>query len=96
MSGNWVMICHGFANGVPCSVAGQYLMSFDHEAENGRGFGVYTSDPEKAMRFESAVAAMEFWNKVPACKPTRPDGRPNKPLTASTMQITRLQPEGKL
>lgn len=46
----------GFANGVPCPIAGQYVKSFDFEADDGRGYGEFTLDPAKALTFESLSA----------------------------------------
>jgi hypothetical protein len=79
-----------FANGVPCPIAGQYLMAFDFEAHDGRGFGEFTRDTAKAMQFASEVAAWEFWKRQSTTRPTRPDGRPNRPLTATTITTERL------
>lgn len=77
----------GFANGVPCPHAGQFLKSFDFEAEDGIGYGEFTTAIEQAKKFESAADAMIFWRTVVRCKPWREDGKPNRPLTALTVEI---------
>lgn len=77
----------GFANGVACPIAGQYLKSFDFEAHDGRGFGVFTANPAEAMTFESAGAAGDFWRTQSKTVPLRPDGKPNRPLTSTTVEI---------
>jgi hypothetical protein len=56
----------------------------------GQGHGVFTDDPTKAMRFDRASDAMMFWGTQSTVMPTRPDGRPNKPLTALTAAIEPL------
>lgn len=73
-----------FANGVHCQIAGQWVETFDHDAYNGQGYGTFTDDKSKAMRFASHGEAFEFWRRVSTVNPTRPDGKPNRPLTACT------------
>jgi hypothetical protein len=82
-----VIIARGFANGVPCPHAGQYLESFDFEANDGVGYGEFTTDRRRAMEFPDKVKAWEFWNTIPKCKPRRDDGRANKPLTAVSVEL---------
>lgn len=72
--------------------AGQYLSSYDPEAHGGCGFATWTPDPAAAMTFEDASAAFEFSQQVPRCRPVRPDGKPNRPLTAFTIAI---MPDGE-
>src|SRR5262245_45812185 len=81
----------GFANGVPCPHAGQYLKSFDFEYDHGTGFGQFTPDPRFAMKFADAGAAAEFWRTQSRTRPLRSgDGRANRPLTASSVEILPL------
>lgn len=82
----------GFASGVPCPVAGQYLKEFDFEAHNGRGNAVFTDDINDALGFETSEAAFKFYRTVPANKPFREDGLPNRPMTASHWEFTIPQP----
>jgi hypothetical protein len=76
-----------FANGVACPIAGQYLVSMDFEAFNGRGFARYSSQIEDAKKFASPAEALEFWRTTSKINPKRPDGRPNRPLTSTTIEI---------
>jgi hypothetical protein len=76
-----------FANGEPCPIAGQYLQSFNCEAYNGRGYAVWTDDLKKALKFDNATEAMLFWRQQSRRKPKRPDGKPNRPLTSTTIVI---------
>ena len=39
------------------------------------------------MRFVSIAEAMEYWRTVSTTVPFRPDGKPNRPLTAYTVEI---------
>lgn len=77
-----VLVCAGFASGNFCPVEGQYLKSYDPEAHDGRGDATFTRDRSEAMRFSDVVAALDLWKAVPKCRPLRPDGEPNRPLTA--------------
>jgi len=75
----------------PPEVEDQYLVSFDFDAMNGCGFGIFTDKPEHAMRFKTLRDAMEFWRTQSTVKPLRPDGKPNRPLTASTISVFKLE-----
>lgn len=81
-----VIKSEGLADGRP-KFNGQYLVSFDPEALGGMGSFIWSPDIEQAKRFPTAAEAFEMWTAVPACRPTRPDGKPNKPLTAFTVTI---------
>lgn len=87
MSAVVVIRAVAFANGEPCPHAGEFLKTFDHEAYDGRGFGTFTRHVAEAMHFPDHPAAFEFWRRVPKCKRRRPDGKPNRPLTALTVEI---------
>lgn len=85
------MICRGIAgvaveptNGSP---EGQYLKSYDPEAHLGKGWAIWTSDVEEAMTWPLQALAWECWRQVPKARRIRPDGRPNRPLTAFTVEI---------
>jgi hypothetical protein len=79
-----------FADGTPCPHANQWLERFNHEAYGGQGYGEFTPDPAKAKRFVDSAAAMDFWRKQSRVRPKRPDGKPNRPLTALTVIIEPL------
>lgn len=67
-----------------------FLKDFDHEAGNGHGLLTVTKKRDEAKVFESGMEAMEFWRKQSVTKPLRPDGKPNRPLTAFTISIEGL------
>jgi hypothetical protein len=86
---SWVLICHGLATaGVPSApeLEGQYLESFDVEAHDGRGTATWTLDVGSAMKFEDLVSAIEAWQTQSRLRPLREDGRPNRPLTAFSVE----------
>ena len=69
---------------------GAWLESYDPEAHDGRGYATWTMRPRLAMRFITLAAAMECYRTIPKNKPTREDGRPNRPLTAFTVECVEL------
>jgi len=84
------IIAVAFANGEPCPHEGQWVRSFDHDACEGQGYGVFTDDASCALPFADVGEAWNFWAKQSSVRPTRPDGRPNKPMTALTVSIEPL------
>jgi hypothetical protein len=67
--------------------AGEYLAAYDPEAHDGRGEITFTRDRARALVFPDLKAAWELIGTRPKKRPTRPDGKPNRPLTAFTLQI---------
>ena len=76
-----------FADGTPCPHAGLFLKRADFEAHNGQGFMTFTADISKALKFPTAGDAILFWKTTSKGYPRRPDGKPNRPLTALTVEI---------
>lgn len=73
----------------------EWLVSFDpNDHAPGKpyptGFCYSDIDPAKAKRFKNKVDAWQFWNIQSDKVPFRPDGKPNKPLTAFTVEIKAL------
>jgi hypothetical protein len=62
-----------------------FLKSFDPDANGGWGLITWTTDPEDAMVFATVGDALEMWKRQSTLLPLRPDGRPNRPLTAWTV-----------
>jgi hypothetical protein len=48
---------------------------------------VLTPRREEALRFDTRADAMVAWNRISVTRPRRPDGRPNKPMTALTVEV---------
>ena len=90
MTTGYVIRAMGFANGVHCPHLNEYLVSFDHEAHDGRGFGTFSPRLSRAMVFDTRVEAMQFWQKQSTTMPLRPDGEPNRPLTALSISVEPL------
>ena len=70
---------------------GTMLASFDPEftviGNPTTGLAGWTDNPDDAMKFESFVAAVECWRTQSVTRPFRPDGKPNRPLTAHTVTV---------
>ena len=97
MSDEWILICHGLAgreNSDP-AIIGQYLESYDPEAYDGRGSATWTNDLAKAMRFDGLTAAMNEWRRRSTKRRVRPDGKPNRPLTAFNVEPRPVPRETK-
>lgn len=60
----------------------RYLATFNIEAHDGRGDAVYTLDIAHAYKWDSMEDLMAAWKAQPKARPMRPDGKPNRPLTA--------------
>lgn len=95
----YVIVCQGLAGrtfthqGKP-PPKGQYLANYDPEAHGGLGDADWTQDLDKAMRFPDQIAAFRCWTSVPRRRPTRPDGQPNKPLTAFAIEVAPVNEDG--
>jgi hypothetical protein len=48
---------------------------------------VATPDITKAQHFTTKIEALELWRSVDPRNPKREDGRPNRPLTAFTVEV---------
>lgn len=70
---------------------GRFLLSYEpHSGPHGRF--VTTSRINAAMVFDDAVKAIECWQQISTSNPTRPDGKPNRPLTAFTIEVQKVEP----
>lgn len=68
----------------------RWLRTADVEAHDGRGDVTFTLLAHEALAFPDQVAAFEFWRQQSTARPLRPDGQPNRPLTAFTVSIEEL------
>jgi len=73
------------------TLTGEYLKSYDVEAFDGRGSAVFTRYISEAMQFDNSLDAMSHWRRQSKTHPVRPDGKPNRPLTAFTMTIKPME-----
>jgi hypothetical protein len=62
----------------------------------GRGSVLFTLKPAAAKSFPGPSEALEFWRTQSKTVPMRPDGKPNRPLTAYTVEILPLTQEPTL
>lgn len=69
-----------------------YLKAFDADADGGRGRIEPTTNPDEAMRFDTANEALALWRTPSRVVPTRTDGKPNRPLTAFSIEIVPAPP----
>jgi hypothetical protein len=67
-----------------------WLMDYDVDANEGKGGVQLTRMPQHAMQFVSMGDAMKAYRKQSKVQPFRDDGKPNRPLTAYTVEIKRL------
>ena len=77
----------GFANGTPCPYAEKFVKAMNFDAHDGRGHLETTPDIAKAKKFPNFASALRFWKTQSSAKPWRPDGKPNRPLTATDVWI---------
>lgn len=80
----------GLVTGAPSGAAGQWVKSYTPHGRGGRGDIELTPNRSDAKVYETVVAALEDWQRVSVTHPTRPDGQPNRPMTAWTV---RIEPE---
>jgi len=67
-----------------------YLKSFDVDAHNGIGSVILTDNKADALRFAHVGDAMEAWKRQSRVVPFRPDGKPNRPLTAYNATFEKI------
>ncbi len=81
------VIC--MADGSPGPYDGKMLSWYNPnlDADDSVAMGGFTNKVEEAMKFENAGEAMVCWNQERTIGSPRPDGLPNRPLTAFTVEI---------
>jgi hypothetical protein len=89
----WVMEIHAVGNSF--LKPGVYLQAFDVDKRDARnpletGDIVATDKLELAMKFDSMAAVMEAWKTQSTLVPRRPDGKPNRPLTAMSISPKKV------
>lgn len=89
MSGPVVMKSMGLAGWPSDGSEGQYLRAYNPNGgppqHPGRGLIEWTADINEAIWFPDLAAGMAEWKRQSTNVPLRPDGRPNRPLTAYTV-----------
>lgn len=85
----WVLMTQGTL--LSSEHAGQFLAEYDPDHDDGRGRIVWVEDPDDAIHFENAIDALQVWRMTSVVHPWRDDGKPNRPLTAHTVEPMRLE-----
>lgn len=75
------------ASGQPTTLSGQYVVSLDQNAQDGFGLLETTHWRGKAKAFDTYAEAFDYWQQQSTVRPRRDDNRPNRPLTAYTVEI---------
>ena len=83
--------CYDILDAILSDDSGRYLSHANFDACDGMGDFIFTDDKDKAMRFPSLEAAMEFWKTQSTIRPLRDDGQPNRPLTAFSAAFETLE-----
>lgn len=72
----------------------EYIKSFDpyhpDEFNLGNGLLITTKSLKDAKMFDTPMEAMEFWKQQSPTVPLRTDGKPNRPLTAFSIEMKRV------
>lgn len=66
---------------------GEYLQWSDPDANNGMGDDRWTKNIKRAKKFATFADAAACWKAQSTVKPLRPDGKPNRPMTAWSVTI---------
>ena len=82
-----VIKCLEFATGQPSRYEGMYLKAYDPDGREGMGHIEWTPNRWEAMQFTQAFGALDTWRRQSTVHPLRPDGKPNRPLTAYSIVI---------
>lgn len=81
-----VMRIVGLATGDPSPFDGEYVVAYDHDTRK-----LDTTPNVADATLFTIDAATEMWTMVDPKEPRRADGKPNRPLTAFTVEM--LPPE---
>lgn len=92
-----VMAFEGWTDGDPRALGeeaiGKYVVSYDPDAYDGRGYATWTDDLAEALRFPTPAEALVFYQRTSTVLPIRPwDGKPNRPLTAYSLECAPVSP----
>lgn len=80
----------GGLESLPSELEGSYVKTYDPNGHDGHGDLTTTFNLAEAKRFDDGAQAMTFYRQISDTHPLRPDGRPNRPLTAFTVCIKNL------
>jgi hypothetical protein len=72
-------------------IAGAWLVWYDPAGNGGTGDAAWSHDPADAAQFTSEEWAA-LYAVVPANRPLRPDGEPNRPVTMLNLAMVPVDP----
>lgn len=78
-----------FSQGIEWLDEPLYVERFDVDYAGGMGAAWLTTEVAKAQVFPNLPTLFEAWRKQSTVRPLRDDGKPNRPLTAYS-----IEPEG--
>ena len=84
---SYVIKLISLACGIPTQHDGEYLVNADPDAFDGRGHVLSTRRIADARRFQSPREALNLWQQQSIVHPLRDDLKPNRPLTAFTIEL---------
>lgn len=93
----FVLISHGLYGGAVQRGGVKYtgfVKSYDPDASPNvypTGVATFTDEPRSALTFKRPEDALAFMNQVSATVPLRPDGKPNRPIRAFTLEVARIE-----
>lgn len=64
-----------------------FVEAYDPSTPDGAGDLLLTPFVDKAKGFATTAEAFELWRAQSETVPLRPDGKPNRPLSAFTVEI---------
>ena len=64
-----------------------WVVEYDPDQAGGRGVALWTDRKDFARRFASVEEAITYYARQSRVLPYRPDGVPNRPLSAFTVEI---------
>jgi len=92
MEGYCAIACLGLADGRDAGdITGAWLVWYDPAGNNGNGDAAWSHDLADAARFADREWA-ELYAAVPANRPRRLDGKPNRPITMLNLMIVPVRP----
>lgn len=74
---------------------GYYLVRYDPDGMEGFGLAEWSPDIAKALHFPTAVDVIQCWRQRSTVRPARDDGKPNRPLTAYSIEPVPLTAKGE-
>lgn len=90
--GDCAVACLGLADGRSAgAIDGAWLVWYDPGGNDGNGDATWSHDPAEAARFTDEEWA-RLYEAVPANRPLRSDGKPNRPITMFNLAVVPLRP----